>query len=69
MFNVPVMITVVFAFTPLVPTVKVAEVWPDGTITFVGTVAAGLLLERATVVPPAPAGPVRVTVPVDGVPP
>ena len=51
-------------------TVKVALVAPAGTNTLEGTRAAPLLLESATVAPPAGAAPLNVTVPVeDCVPP
>jgi hypothetical protein len=51
-------------------TVKVAVVAPAGTVTLGGTRAASLLLESVTIAPPAGAGPLRVTVPVeDCVPP
>ena len=43
---------------------------PAGTVTLAGTVAAAvLLLARVTTAPPAGAAPVRVAVPVDGLPP
>jgi hypothetical protein len=44
--------------------VKVAETAPADTTTLPGTVAAGLLLDRVTLAPPAGAGPFIVTVPV-----
>jgi len=46
-------------------TVKVALLLPAGTITLEGTLAAPLLLESITCAPPAGAGPLSVTVPVD----
>lgn len=56
--------------TGFVATVKIVDVLPVGTITLAGTVAALVLpLERVTKAPPVGAGPVRVTVPVDKVPP
>lgn len=58
------------ADTTLVVTVNVAEVLPAATVTLVGTVATDvLLLARVTTAPPVGAAPVRVTVPVDGLPP
>jgi hypothetical protein len=45
--------------------VKVALLLPAGTITLEGTPAAPLLLESVTCAPPAGAGPLSVTVPVD----
>ena len=56
--------------TALVVTVKVAVVLPAGTVTLASTVATDvLLLVRVTTAPPDGAGPVKVTVPVDEVPP
>ena len=51
-------------------TPKVAVDWPSGTRIVAGTAAAcGLLLDSATVAPPAKAGPLSVTVPVAPDPP
>src|SRR2546423_4032300 len=65
------MVTAVDAATALVLIVNVALVAPAATVTLEGTVAAAvLLLESATVAPPAGAAPLNVTVPVeDCVPP
>ena len=58
------------AVTALVLTVKGALVAPVATVTLEGTVAAVvLLLESVTVAPPAGAGPLSVTVPVEEFPP
>ena len=46
-------------------TVKVALLLPAGTVTLEETLAAPLLLESVTCAPPAGAGPLSVTVPVD----
>ena len=49
---------------------KVAVVAFAATVTLAGTLAAPvLLLDRATTAPPDGAGPVKITVPVDEVPP
>jgi hypothetical protein len=58
------------AATALVDTVKFALVAPDAAVTLVGTVATAVsLLESVTTAPPAGAASLRVTVPVEGVPP
>jgi hypothetical protein len=63
-------LTVVDVPTALVLTVNVALVAPGAIVTLEGTLAAVvLLLERATCAPPAGAGPLSVTVPVDELPP
>jgi hypothetical protein len=49
--------------------VKVADAFPAAMVTEAGTVAWVLLLFSLTVMPPAGAGPVRVTVPVEATPP
>ncbi len=64
------MVTAVDAATALVLTVNVALVAPAATATVDGTWATVvLLLESATVAPPAGAAPLRVTVPVEELPP
>src|SRR5213078_4369937 len=50
-------------------TVKVTLLLPAGTVTLEGTLAAVLLLESVTCAPPAGAGPLSVTVPVEEFPP
>ena len=66
----PVMVTVVFAETGFVVTVKVADVAFAATMTLGGTCAAKVVsLDRLTTAPAAGAGPFRVTVPVEEVPP
>src|SRR5512141_2008558 len=56
--------------TRFVLTVKVAEVAPSGTVTLAGTVATlVLLLARLTTAPPAGAGMLSVTVPIELEPP
>jgi hypothetical protein len=63
------MATVVEEATALVLTTNVALVAPAGTVTLEGTLAAPLLLASATCAPPAGAGPLNVTVPVEEFPP
>ncbi len=64
------MVTEVLLATGLVLTVKVAVVAFAATVTLEGTVAAAvLLLLRVTTAPPLGAGPLKVTVPVDELPP
>lgn len=67
--SVAVIVALTVAETASVLIVNVAEVDPAGTVTVVGSVAFVLLEVRASVVPPVGAAPVRVTVPVDEVPP
>ena len=63
-------VTLVEEVTDFVVTVKVALVFPAVTVTELGTVATVVeLLVSPTTVPPAGAGPVSVTVAVEGVPP
>lgn len=60
------MLTVRVVVTVFVATVKVAVVFPDVTVTLLGTVATDVkLLESVTTVPLAGALPFSVTVPVD----
>ena len=62
--------TGVDAVTVLVLTVNVALLAPAATVTLAGTIAAAVLsLIRETAAPPVGAGPLRVTVPVEGDPP
>jgi len=64
------MVTGVDVVTALVLTVNVALLAPAATVTLAGTVAVDvLLLVRVTAVPPVGAGPLSVTVPVEGDPP
>ena len=59
------MVTRVLLETTPVVTGKLAEVLPDGTVTVAGTEAAAAFeLRSATVMPPAPAAALSVTVPV-----
>jgi len=68
--KVAVMLTVVVVATELVVTANVVDVLPAGTVTLAGTAATNvLLLERFTATPPAGEAPLRVTVPVEGLPP
>ena len=64
------MLTDVEVVTLLVLTVNVALLAPAVTVTLAGTAAAVVLsLDRETAAPPLGAGPLRLTVPVDGDPP
>jgi len=64
------MVTGVDVVTALVVTVNVALLAPAATVTLAGTVAVDvLLLVRVTAAPPVGAGPLSVTVPVEGDPP
>jgi hypothetical protein len=67
---VPEIVTAVFELTTLVVIGKVAVVALAATVTLAGTCAAEmLLLDKVTTAPPAGAGPVNVTVPVEVAPP
>src|SRR5258708_12681567 len=59
------MVAVVGEATAVVFTGKVALVAPEGTATLEGTLADPLLLESASCAPPAGAGPLNVTAPVE----
>ena len=62
-------VAVAFEPTLVVLTVNVADVLPAGIVRVAGTVASWELLPRVTTMPPVGAAPVRVTVPVDDLPP
>lgn len=67
---VPEIVVLVVLRTRFVVTVKVAAVAPGATVTLEGTVATAVLLLESWIVTPADgAAPLRVTVPVDGLPP
>ena len=59
------MLTGVDVATALVITLKLTVVPPGETVTLAGTPAAGLLLESVTCAPPAGAGALSITVPVE----
>jgi hypothetical protein len=63
------MVALVAAATGVVEMVNVAVVEPAATVKVEGTVAEPLLLDRATIIPPAGAAPLRVTAPVEMSPP
>jgi len=62
-------VTAVWLATPVVVTVNVAVADPAETVTLAGVVAEVLVSESVTRMPPLGAGPLRVTVPVELVPP
>jgi hypothetical protein len=65
-----VIVAAVVEATEFVVAVKVAVVAPAATVTDAGTWTAAVLLEvKLTTAPPAGAGPLRVTVPVEEAPP
>ena len=67
--SVAVTVTTVCVATPTVVAVNVCDVLPAGTVTVPGTVTDGLPLFKETVIPPAGATWLIVTVPVELVPP
>ena len=67
--RVAVTVTVVITATEEVVILKVAEVAPAATLTVAGTLAELRLLDRLILNPPAGAGPLMVTVPVEPTPP
>lgn len=65
-----VIITTIFRLTDAVVMLKVAVVFPPGTVTIEGTAALpALLLDKLTTNPPVGAGAVSVTVPTEVLPP
>ena len=67
--SVAVIVAVVIEETDVVVTVKLALVDPLATVTLLGTLALELLLLKLTTVPPEGAAELRVTVPVELLPP
>lgn len=67
--RVEVIVTLAETETAVVPIENVADDLPEAIVTETGTVADGLLLNNETTMPEGPAGPVRVTVPMEGLPP
>lgn len=67
--RLPVIVAVVTASTALVVTVNVAVVAPAATVTLTGVLEDVLSSDNVTTEPPAGAAPLRVTVPVEEVPP
>ena len=67
--KLPVMIAEVKVLTAVVVTGKVVVVAPAATVTLAGTVAMVLSLDSVTTAPPAGAGLLKVTVPVEELPP
>jgi hypothetical protein len=63
------MLTLVGVVTDVVVTVKFAVVAPAATVTLASTVAAGESSERVTTAPPLGAAALKVTVPLEEVPP
>jgi len=63
------MVAAVEADTGVVVTVKVAVVLPAATVTLAGTTADELLVDKLTEAPPVGAAALRVTVPVEELPP
>ena len=67
--SVAVITAVVVLVTDVVVTVKFADVEPPGTVTVLGTLAAELLLLKLTTLPPEGAAELKVTVPIELLPP